>query len=74
MFICERHVHVTVLVNTDRRRDSFSLHQVLIDLPTFFIIIHAVVQILLILHAVLAAAHMTQSGRDVTSLCCLIPS
>lgn len=42
---------------TDRRRDGFCLHQVLIDLSSIFIVIHAVIQILLILHPLLTAAH-----------------
>ncbi len=51
---------------TDRRRDGFRLHQVLIDLSSVFIVIHAVIQILLILHPLLTATHMTEYGTDMT--------
>ncbi len=51
---------------TDWRRDGFRLHQILIDLPSIFIVVHAVVQILLILHPLLTAAHMTEYGTDIT--------
>ena len=47
---------------TDRRRDGFGLHQVLVDLAAVFIVIHAVVQVLLILHPVLTAAHGTHDN------------
>ena len=51
---------------TDRGRKRLRLHQVLVDLATFLVVVHAVIQILLILHPVLTAAHITEPDGDIT--------
>lgn len=42
---------------TDRRSDGLRLHQVFVDLSSVLVVVHAVVQVLLIVHSLLTAAH-----------------